>query len=68
MWPDKNGKIIGRLAESREISPDGLTRTFRLIDGVKWHNGEPIKASDVKFTYDYIKEKSPLINNQTPNK
>lgn len=58
VWPDKNGDMTGLLAKSWESSPDGLTWTFHLRDNVKWHDGTPFKASDVKFTYDYIKEKS----------
>ncbi|MDP3183044.1 MAG: peptide-binding protein [Desulfobaccales bacterium] len=42
---------IGDLAESWEISPDGLTITFKLRRGVKWHDGAPFTARDVLFTY-----------------
>ncbi|MBT9385957.1 ABC transporter substrate-binding protein [Pseudooceanicola sp. CBS1P-1] len=38
------------LAKSWEISEDGLTYTFHLQDGVKWHDGEPFTADDVLFT------------------
>ncbi|MBI3592957.1 MAG: peptide-binding protein, partial [Nitrospirae bacterium] len=36
---DKNIKIIGDLAESWDISRDGLIITFHLRKGVKWHDG-----------------------------
>ncbi|MGH3695573.1 MAG: ABC transporter substrate-binding protein [Pseudonocardiaceae bacterium] len=34
-----------------EVSPDGLTVTLALHDGVRWHDGEPLTAQDVVFTY-----------------
>jgi ABC-type transport system substrate-binding protein len=44
------GDLIGDLAESWEVSDDGLTWTFHLRQGVTWHDGEPFTADDVKFT------------------
>jgi peptide/nickel transport system substrate-binding protein len=44
------------LAESWEISPDQLTYTFHLRHGVKWHDGEPFTADDVKYTYDKVQD------------
>jgi peptide/nickel transport system substrate-binding protein len=48
---DKNLNIIGDLAESWEISRDGLVITFHLRRGVRWHDGHPFTADDVLFTY-----------------
>lgn len=48
---DKDIKIVGDLAESWEISPDGLVITFSLRKGVKWHDGQPFTAEDVLYTY-----------------
>lgn len=42
------------LAESYEISPDGLTYTFRLRPGVKFHNGREMTAEDVKYSLDRV--------------
>ncbi|HXG15602.1 MAG TPA: ABC transporter substrate-binding protein [Calidithermus sp.] len=39
------------LAESWEVSKDGLTYTFRLRRGVRWHDGRPFTSADVRFTY-----------------
>ena len=51
---DKNLNITGDLAESFDISPDGLTIIFHLRRGVKWHDGKPFTARDVLYTYRVI--------------
>ncbi|HYA14799.1 MAG TPA: ABC transporter substrate-binding protein, partial [Syntrophales bacterium] len=48
---DKDINIEGDLAESWEVSRDGLVITFHLRRGVKWHDGHPFTAQDVLFTY-----------------
>jgi peptide/nickel transport system substrate-binding protein len=48
---DRDLNIVGDLAESWEISRDGLVITFRLRKGVRWHDGRPFTADDVLFTY-----------------
>ena len=45
-------EIIPGLAESWEISDDGLVYTFHLRQGVKFHNGEDFSAEDVKYTFE----------------
>src|SRR2546423_83926 len=47
-------KIIGDLATEWKIAPDGLTYTFKLHSGAKFHDGSPLTAADVKATYDKI--------------
>lgn len=48
------------LAESWEISEDGKTVTFKLRDGVKWHDGQPFTSADVQFSLmEVIKEYHP---------
>ncbi|WP_170006403.1 ABC transporter substrate-binding protein [Bacillus fonticola] len=44
------------LVEDYSVSDDGLTYEFTLVDGVKWQDGEPLTANDVKFTVDYFIE------------
>lgn len=46
--------VEGALAESWDISDDGLTYTFTLRPGVLFHDGTPLKASDVKFTFERL--------------
>ncbi len=48
---DKNIKLIGDLAERWEVSADGMTITFHLRKGVKWHDGVEFTAEDCVFTY-----------------
>src|SRR5438552_11175775 len=47
------------LAESWEVSRDGLTWTFKLRQGVRFHDGQEMTSGDVKFTFDRLFEKSP---------
>ena len=51
---DPGLKLVGDLAESYETSADGLSITFELRRGVRWHDGAPFSARDVKFTFDTI--------------
>lgn len=60
---DAQGKVQPQLAESWVISPDGLTYTFKLRSGVKFHNGEVFDASVAKFSIDRARA-SDSINPQ----
>ena len=46
------------LATSFEYSSDGLSITYDLRDGVKWHDGQPFTSADVKFTFDLIHDQN----------
>ncbi|HWL60899.1 MAG TPA: ABC transporter substrate-binding protein [Microbacteriaceae bacterium] len=47
-------EIIPELAESWEIDEDAMTITFHLREGVRWHDGEPFTAEDVRFNFEEI--------------
>ncbi len=49
---DAGGKVVPGLAADWTISPDGLTYTFHLRQGVKFHDGTRFDCSIVKFSYD----------------
>ena len=51
---DRSGELVPGLAESWTISDDGLTITFNLVEGVKFHNGEELTSADVKATFERI--------------
>jgi peptide/nickel transport system substrate-binding protein len=51
-----NGEAIPLLAQSYTMSPDGLTYTFKLRQGVKFHTGQTMSAEDVKYSYDYLRD------------
>lgn len=57
---DTDLSVIGDLAESWDISPDGLVITFHLKKGIKWTDGVEFTADDVMFGYKtIIDEKTP---------
>ena len=58
-WGDK---IEPALAESWDISADGLTYTFHLRQGVKWSDGQPFTADDVLFTFQAVLEDDNTID------
>ena len=54
-------KITGDLAESWTVSPDGMTYTFKIRSGVKFHDGSPLTSADIKATYDRIIDPPPGV-------
>ncbi len=55
---DKDLKLVGDLAKSWEVSPDGLTITFDLRQGVKWQDGREFTVDDVLFGFQTITDKN----------
>lgn len=51
---DEKFDYVGELASDITTSPDGLTLTFTLRDGVKFHNGKVLSSADVKYTFDEL--------------
>ncbi len=54
-------RIVGDLAESWSISPDGRVYTLRLRRGVKFHDGSELTSRDVKASYDKIIDPPPGV-------
>ncbi len=47
---DQYGNYVGEVAESWDLADDGVTWTFHIRHGMKFHNGDPVTAHDVLFT------------------
>jgi peptide/nickel transport system substrate-binding protein len=47
-------KIIGDVATEWKVAPDGLSYTFKIRQGIRFHDGSPLTAADLKATYDKI--------------
>ena len=52
---DEGGELIPELADGEpEISDDGLTYTFKMKEGLKWSDGEPLDATDVVYSWNRL--------------
>lgn len=51
---DNNNKLVGDLAHTWQVSPDGKHYTVNLRQGISWHDNQPFTADDVVFTYQTI--------------
>jgi peptide/nickel transport system substrate-binding protein len=65
---NSDSSIVPDLAESWAWSADRKTLTFKLRQGVKWHDGKPFTSADVKCTVDMLMGKSPQKFRQNPRK
>lgn len=62
--PDSDGNLIPAVASDYTVSEDGLTYTFTIREGVKFHNGNAVTAEDVKYSIEKfadISNKNPLV-------
>jgi len=60
---DRNGEVVPALAKSYEVSKDGKEYTFHLHKGVKFHDGKPFTAEDVKYTFERLLDpKTAAVN------
>ncbi len=74
--PMPGGISTPSLAESWSVSKDGLSYEFVLRKGTKFHNGDPVTAEDVKFTFErykgsgatLLKEKTKDVQVIAPNR
>lgn len=56
------------LAEKWTVTPDGITYTFELVKNAKWHDGKPVTAADVEFTFNELVAKvHPRASSWWPN-
>ena len=53
---DADSQYIPGLAESWDVSEDGMEIVFHIRENVKFHNGEILKPSDIKFSFDRAKD------------
>ncbi len=61
--PDKDGNLVPAVAESYEISPDGKVYTFKLRQGLKFHNGNLVTADDIVYS---LKRCAGLLDTTDP--
>ncbi len=69
--PNEKGEYVADLAaevpttQNGGVSADGKTVTIKLRKGVKWHDGKPFTAADVKFTFDVIMDAANPVTSRS---
>ncbi|MEX2534761.1 MAG: ABC transporter substrate-binding protein [Trueperaceae bacterium] len=58
VYTDWDSDVQPLLATDWTVSDDGLTYTFNIREGVKFHDGSDLTAADVKYSYDYLRDPS----------
>lgn len=51
---DKEGQLTTDMAESWKVGEKGQVYTVKLKEGIKWHDGKPLTAKDVKYTFEIV--------------
>lgn len=62
---DGQGKVQPALAKNWQVDESGTTYTFNLRQDVRWHSGENFSSSDVKATFDRVRELNKSAKNNT---
>jgi peptide/nickel transport system substrate-binding protein len=60
-WAPEGGRAIPNIAESWEINDDSTEFTFKLREGLRWSDGEPVTADDVLFWYNDMASNEELF-------
>ena len=60
---DWTAEILLDLADSWEVSADSTQWSFKLHEGVEWHDGKPLTSADVKYTFDRILNNGKVAGN-----
>ncbi len=55
LWKDESGALVPSLAESWREEGEGTQFTFTVDADARWHDGRPVTAEDVVFTFDYLR-------------
>ncbi|MCX7561279.1 ABC transporter substrate-binding protein [Sulfitobacter sp. F26204] len=63
MWSVEDQRPMPELAKHVEVSEDGLTYTYTLKDGMKFHNGREMVASDIAYSYERMLTMDPVSPN-----
>ncbi len=53
---DENNRLQPRLAQTAQVAPDGLSYTFELHPDARFHDGSPVTAADVIYTFDRLRD------------
>lgn len=61
------GRIVGHVAKSWTVSPDNLSYTFKLEPDVRFHDGSPLTAEDVRASFERMRNPPPGVTSVRQN-